>query len=76
MWNRLVGTTYDAVNTNSNVPNEKTREYLEELAKQRQKTDRKRYRSKFEKKNTICLKISSRGIAKDWWWLPIIFRKF
>lgn len=47
LWNRLVGSTYDAVHTSSNLPNEKTREYLEELAKEREKTDRKKLNSKY-----------------------------
>lgn len=49
LWNRLVGSTYDVVNTNSNIPNEKTREYLEELARTQQKTDRKKLKSKLQK---------------------------
>lgn len=46
LWNRLLGNNYDAVNTNSNIPNEKTREYLEELAREREKTERKKLKSK------------------------------
>lgn len=46
LWNRLVGSTYDAVHTSTNVPNEKTREYLEELAREREKTERKNLKSK------------------------------
>lgn len=49
LWNKLVGSTYDAVNTNSNLPTEKTREYLEDLAKRKRRTDRKKLKSKYLK---------------------------